>query len=83
MCGGPKPPKPSATQLAAEADARAMREAEMQAQREERTRLKERRTELKISESQRYGRRSLLSGGRGGEGFAAPGARSLLAQVMG
>lgn len=75
----PKPPKVYADpqlkqqQAAARDDAAALRAAD-----------KEARTEAKLAQlSGLMGRGSLLSGGRGGAGFAAPQARSLFTVVGG
>lgn len=80
MCGSkPKPPNPTPDQIAAEKEAAMLREMEMQRQREIRAANKKTRLEYVISQlGARYGRTSLLTGGRGGQGYSAPQARSLL-----
>lgn len=81
MCGGaPKPPKPTKAQKAAEKDAAEQRRMALEEQRAIRTQNKEQRKQLRLGMlGMRLGRQSLLSGGRGGVGYAAPAARSLLA----
>lgn len=79
MCGAPKPPKPSASQLAAEKDAAEQRRLALEEQRAQKSELKRQRFEsLLAAQGMKYGRASLLSGGKGGAGFAAPLVRSLL-----
>lgn len=75
----PKPPKPTAEQLAAEADAAAQRKLALEEQRSIRTENKEQRKNMRLGMlGMRLGRQSLLTGGRGGAGYSAPMARSLL-----
>ena len=80
MCGKkPRPPKPTAEQVAAEKEAALLREMEFQRQREIRAEAKGERLEMTIAKlGTKYGRTSLLTGNRGGQGYAAPMARSLL-----
>lgn len=80
MCGSkPKPPKPTPDQIAAEKEAALLREMELQRQREIRADNKKSRLEFMIAKlGNRYGRSNLLTGSRGGQGYAAPQVRSLL-----
>lgn len=84
MCfKGPKPPKPTAEQLAAEADSKAQREAALMEQREARAVNKRNRLQLALRRNGNgFGRASLLSGAAGGAGYGASPVRSLL-QVNG
>lgn len=71
----PKPPKPTAEDLAAEAEAKAMREAAAADAQRRISEDKKRRTEEAVQRSSGgYGIRSLISGRKGGQGFL----RSLL-----
>jgi hypothetical protein len=74
----PSSPTPSAAQRAAEADAEAQRAQALEEQRRQKSLLKEERfaTALKLT-SARFGRASLLTGDKGGGGYAAPPVRSL------
>lgn len=66
----PKLPKPTAEDLAAEAEAKAMREAAAAEAKRKLTEEKQRRTEEGVSRAAGgYGIRSLISGRKGGEGF--------------
>lgn len=81
MCGGgaPDPPKPTREQVAAEKEAAALRQAELQRQRDERANNKKFRFEMALRRiGMGFGRGSLLTGGKGGAGFNVPIARSLL-----
>jgi hypothetical protein len=80
MCGEkPKPPKPTKAQKQAEADAAAQRKLALEEQRAIRAENKEQRKQMRLGMlGMRLGRQSLLTGGRGGAGYAAPMARSLL-----
>lgn len=80
MCG-PKPPRAPSTQTEADPElARQRREAEL-ANAEAKAELKEQRTQDKLALLMgRIGRRSLFSGGQGGQGYAAPRGRSLFLQ---
>jgi hypothetical protein len=75
----PKAPKPTAADKAAEADAAAQRKLALDEQYAIRTDNKEQRKNLRLGMlGMRFGRSSLLTGSRGGMGYAAPMARSLL-----
>lgn len=80
MCGKkPKTPKPTAEEKAAEADAAQQRKLALDEQRAYRTQNKEDRKNMRLGMlGMRLGRSSLLTGGRGGGGYAAPLARPLL-----
>lgn len=66
----PKLPKPTAEDLAAEAEAKAMREAAAAEAKRKLTEEKQRRTEEGVTRTAGgYGIRSLISGRKGGEGF--------------
>lgn len=80
MCGKkPKPPKPTAAQKAAERDAAEQRRLALEEQRSIRTENKENRKNMRLGMlGMRFGRQSLLTGSRGGMGYAAPTARPLL-----
>lgn len=80
MCGKkPKAPKPTKAQLAAEADAAEQRRQALEEQRAIRTENKEERKRMRLGMlGMQYGRQSLLTGSRGGMGYSAPMARSLL-----
>lgn len=80
MCGKkPKPPKPTKAQIQAEKDAAEQRRLSMEEQRAVRTQYKEERKQMRLGMlGMRFGRSSLLTGSRGGMGYAAPMARPLL-----
>lgn len=79
----PKKPRPTPEQL--RADANLERQMEMQAQllREQRSENKRARFEDRLNMMEGFGRRSLLTGGRGGIGYAAPTMRSLFMGLRG
>lgn len=80
MCGKkPKPPKPTKEQIQAEKDAAEQRRLALEEQRSIRAQNKEVRKQQRLGMlGMRFGRQSLLTGGRGGMGYAAPMARPLL-----
>ena len=82
MCGilkKPKPTKPTAEQVAAEKDAATERKLSLDEQYAARTANKEQRKNMRLGLlGMRFGRSSLLTGSRGGMGYAAPMARPLL-----
>jgi methylase of polypeptide subunit release factors len=66
----PKLPKPTAEELAAEAEAKSMREAAAAEAQRKISEEKKRRTEETVQRmSGNYGIRSLISGRKGGQGF--------------
>lgn len=80
MCGKPKPPKPTKAQKQAEKDAAEQRRLALEEQRSIRAYNKEQRKQMRLGMlGMRLGRQSLLTGSRGGLGYAAPVARPLLA----
>lgn len=80
MCfKSPKPPKPTAEQVAAEADSKQQREAAMAEQRDQRTANKRSRFQLSLQRfGAGYGRASMFTGGAGGAGYGGTSVRSLL-----
>lgn len=71
----PKPPQPTAAEIAAEREAKSMRDAASAEAARRLAEEKQRRTEEGVARaSGGYGIRSLISGRKGGQGFA----RSLL-----
>lgn len=83
MCGGPEAPEPSREQILAEKEAAYMRQQQLQEQNDQRSENKKWRFEQALKQlSGNSGRQSLITGGRGGAGFAAPMAISLLARTQ-
>lgn len=75
----PKPPKPTPQEQAAVQQATEERARQTQELREQRTMLKDERTEQRLRQLRTgYGRASLITGSRGGMGFQTPLARGLL-----